>query len=76
MKLARFRVNDRVKLLPPTCPTSFWAVGLNYAVHVAHQEVALDTERIRRESAGFRHCTKPPPVSDISDSTLDCMISL
>ena len=45
---------DRVKLLPPTRPISFWAVGLNYAAHVAHQEVALDAERIRRESAGFR----------------------
>ena len=45
---------DRVKLLPPTRPTNFWAVGLNYAAHVAHQEVALDAERIRRESAGFR----------------------
>jgi hypothetical protein len=32
----------RVKLLPPTRPTTFWAVGLNYAAHIAHQEVALD----------------------------------
>ncbi len=45
---------ERVKLLPPTRPTTFWAVGLNYAAHIAHQEQALDTERIRRESAIFR----------------------
>jgi 2-keto-4-pentenoate hydratase/2-oxohepta-3-ene-1,7-dioic acid hydratase in catechol pathway len=45
---------DRVRLLPPTRPTSFWAVGLNYAAHVAHQEVALDAERIRREASIFR----------------------
>lgn len=45
---------ERVKLLPPTQPTSFWAVGLNYAAHVAHQERALDSERIRREAAVFR----------------------
>jgi 2-keto-4-pentenoate hydratase/2-oxohepta-3-ene-1,7-dioic acid hydratase in catechol pathway len=45
---------DRIKLLPPTRPTSFWAVGLNYAAHVAHQEVALDAERIRREASIFR----------------------
>lgn len=45
---------DRVKLLPPTRPTTFWAVGLNYAAHIAHQEVALDTARIQRESQGFR----------------------
>ena len=45
---------DRVKLLPPTRPTAFWAVGLNYAAHVAHQEGALDTERIRREASHFR----------------------
>ncbi len=45
---------DRVKLLPPTRPTGFWAVGLNYAAHVAHQEVALDAERIRRDSQVFR----------------------
>lgn len=45
---------DMVKLLPPTRPTSFWAVGLNYAAHVAHQERALDAERIRRDSAVFR----------------------
>jgi len=43
-----------VKLLPPTRPTTFWAVGLNYAAHIAHQEVALDAERIKRESQGFR----------------------
>lgn len=45
---------ERVKLLAPTRPTTFWAVGLNYAAHVAHQEQALDAERIRRESAIFR----------------------
>jgi 2-keto-4-pentenoate hydratase/2-oxohepta-3-ene-1,7-dioic acid hydratase in catechol pathway len=45
---------ERVKLLPPTQPTSFWAVGLNYAAHIAHQESALDAERIRREAAVFR----------------------
>ena len=28
-----------VQLLPPTRPTSFWAVGLNYTAHVAHQEI-------------------------------------
>lgn len=44
----------RVKLLPPTRPKTFWAVGLNYAAHIAHQEVALDTARIQRESQGFR----------------------
>lgn len=45
---------DKVKLLPPTRPTAFWAVGLNYAAHIAHQEQALDAERIQRESAVFR----------------------
>ena len=45
---------ERVKLLPPTRPTGFWAVGLNYAAHVAHQIGALDPERIRQESAIFR----------------------
>ncbi len=45
---------ERVKLLPPTRPTGFWAVGLNYAAHVAHQEVALDAERIQREAGVFR----------------------
>lgn len=45
---------NRVKLLPPTRPKTFWAVGLNYAAHIAHQEVALDTERIHREMQGFR----------------------
>jgi 2-keto-4-pentenoate hydratase/2-oxohepta-3-ene-1,7-dioic acid hydratase in catechol pathway len=45
---------DQVQLLPPTRPTSFWAVGLNYATHVAHQEVALDADRIRREASEFR----------------------
>lgn len=49
---------DRVKLLPPTRPTCFWAIGLNYAAHIAHQEVALDTERIQRESQGFRPWNK------------------
>ena len=44
----------RVQLLPPTRPTSFWAVGLNYAAHVAHQEQALDAERIRRDAGVFR----------------------
>ena len=45
---------DRVKLLPPTQAASFWAIGLNYAAHVAHQEGALDAERIRREAGVFR----------------------
>ena len=45
---------DQVKLLPPTRPTTFWAVGRNYAAHIAHQVGALDAERIRRESQGFR----------------------
>jgi 2-keto-4-pentenoate hydratase/2-oxohepta-3-ene-1,7-dioic acid hydratase in catechol pathway len=45
---------DQVKLLPPTRPTTFWAVGLNYAAHIAHQAVALDPERIKREQQGFR----------------------
>jgi 2-keto-4-pentenoate hydratase/2-oxohepta-3-ene-1,7-dioic acid hydratase in catechol pathway len=45
---------NRVRLLPPTRPKTFWAVGLNYAAHIAHQEVALDTARIQRESQGFR----------------------
>jgi 2-keto-4-pentenoate hydratase/2-oxohepta-3-ene-1,7-dioic acid hydratase in catechol pathway len=45
---------EQVKLLPPTQPTSFWAVGLNYTAHIAHQEQALDAERIRREAAVFR----------------------
>jgi 2-keto-4-pentenoate hydratase/2-oxohepta-3-ene-1,7-dioic acid hydratase in catechol pathway len=49
---------DRVKLLPPTQPTCYWAIGLNYAAHVAHQEGALDAERIRRESQGFRPWNK------------------
>ncbi|MCH9045316.1 MAG: fumarylacetoacetate hydrolase family protein [SAR324 cluster bacterium] len=44
----------RVKFLPPTRPTGFWAVGLNYAAHVAHQEGALDADRIRREASIFR----------------------
>lgn len=45
---------SRVKLLPPTRPTCFWAVGLNYAAHIAHQENALDAERIRRDASAFR----------------------
>jgi 2-keto-4-pentenoate hydratase/2-oxohepta-3-ene-1,7-dioic acid hydratase in catechol pathway len=45
---------SQVKLLPPTQPTSFWAIGLNYAAHIAHQENALDAERIQRDSAEFR----------------------
>ena len=45
---------SRVKLLPPTHPTAFWAVGLNYAAHIAHQEVALDGDRIREDSSSFR----------------------
>ena len=49
---------DRVKLLPPSQPTCYWAIGLNYAAHVAHQEVALDAERIRRDSQGFRPWNK------------------
>jgi 2-keto-4-pentenoate hydratase/2-oxohepta-3-ene-1,7-dioic acid hydratase in catechol pathway len=49
---------DKVKLLPPTKPTAFWAVGLNYAAHIAHQEQALDAERIQRESAIFRPWNK------------------
>ena len=40
---------DRVKFLPPTSPKAFWAIGLNYAAHIAHQEQALDTERIQAE---------------------------
>jgi 2-keto-4-pentenoate hydratase/2-oxohepta-3-ene-1,7-dioic acid hydratase in catechol pathway len=35
-------------------PLSMLAVGLNYAAHMAHQEGALDAERIRREAAVFR----------------------
>jgi 2-keto-4-pentenoate hydratase/2-oxohepta-3-ene-1,7-dioic acid hydratase in catechol pathway len=45
---------DRVKLLPPTRPTAYWAVGLNYPAHIAHQEQALDAQRIQRDSAAFR----------------------
>ena len=45
---------NQVKLLPPTRPTTFWAVGLNYAAHIAHQEQALDAERIQRDSQEFR----------------------
>jgi hypothetical protein len=44
---------DQVQLLPPTRPIGFWAVGLNYAAHVAYQEVALDADRIRREASVF-----------------------
>ena len=60
---------EQVKLLPPTRPTSFWAVGLNYAAHIAHQENALDAERIQRDSAVFRpwqkgaHCIIGPGES-------------
>lgn len=49
---------ERVKLLPPTRPKAFWAVGLNYPAHIAHQEQALDAERIQRESAVFRPWNK------------------
>ena len=35
---------DRVKLLPPTQPRAFWAIGLNYAAHIAHQEQALGAD--------------------------------
>ena len=49
---------DRVKLLPPTDPKTFWALGLNYAAHVAHQEGALDAERIRAEAGIFRPWNK------------------
>ncbi|MBM3941632.1 MAG: DUF2437 domain-containing protein [SAR202 cluster bacterium] len=45
---------ERVRLLPPTRANTFWAIGLNYAAHVAHQEHALDAERIRRDSSAFR----------------------
>lgn len=45
---------SQVKLLPPTVPTAYWAVGLNYAAHIAHQENALDAERIQRDSSAFR----------------------
>ena len=45
---------SQVKLLPPTRPTAYWAVGLNYAAHIAHQENALDAERIQRDSSAFR----------------------
>lgn len=49
---------DRVKLLPPTRAGSFWAIGLNYLAHIAHQEHALDAERIRRDAAIFRPWSK------------------
>ena len=39
---ARYPI-DQVKILPPTRPLSFWAVGLNYAAHVAHQVENLDS---------------------------------
>jgi 2-keto-4-pentenoate hydratase/2-oxohepta-3-ene-1,7-dioic acid hydratase in catechol pathway len=45
---------DRVKLLPPTRPTAYWAVGLNYPAHIAHQEQALDADRIQRDASAFR----------------------
>ena len=38
---ARYPISS-VKILPPTMPKSFWAVGLNYADHVAHQVENLD----------------------------------
>ena len=47
-----------VKLLPPSRPTCYWAIGLNYAAHVAHQEQALDAERIRQDSQSFRPWNK------------------
>ena len=43
-----------VKLLAPTKPTAFWAIGLNYAAHNEFQANALDGERIRREAQEFR----------------------
>ena len=43
-----------VKLLVPCEPRSFWAVGLNYAAHIAHQEQALDADRIQRDAQEFR----------------------
>ena len=43
-----------VKLLVPCEPRSFWAVGLNYAAHIAHQEQALDPDRIQRDAQEFR----------------------
>ena len=49
---------EQVKLLPPTHPTGFWAVGLNYAAHVAHQEGALDPERLRRKGESSVTTTK------------------
>jgi len=45
---------ERVKLLPPTRPRTFWAVGLNYSAHVDHQKKALDADHITRQSSGFR----------------------
>ena len=45
---------SKVKILPPTRPLSFWAVGLNYADHVAHQVEALDADRIARDAQTFR----------------------
>ena len=68
---------DRVTLLAPSQPTTFWAVGLNYAAHIAHQEVALDAERIARESAGFRpwhkgaHCIVGHEASVVIPSDSD-----
>jgi 2-keto-4-pentenoate hydratase/2-oxohepta-3-ene-1,7-dioic acid hydratase in catechol pathway len=44
----------RVKLLPPSRARTFWAVGLNYAAHIAHQEVALADARIQHEALEFR----------------------
>ncbi|MQG33443.1 MAG: DUF2437 domain-containing protein [SAR202 cluster bacterium] len=50
---ARYDIKD-VRILPPTKPQSFWAVGLNYADHVAHQIENLDAERIARDAQTFR----------------------
>ena len=49
---ARYPINS-VKILPPTQPTSYWAIGLNYADHVAHQIENLDAERIAKDAQAF-----------------------
>ena len=49
---ARYPINN-VKILPPTQPTSYWAIGLNYADHVAHQIENLDAERIAKDAQAF-----------------------
>ena len=49
---AKYPVSS-VKILPPTQPSSFWAIGLNYADHVAHQIENLDAERISRDAQAF-----------------------